>query len=289
MFCDDIDAPGDINVNGLAYEIADAVMFANFFVQGFSAFGTHVDASVAASDTNLDDIPLTISDFVYMARIVAGNVFPNPPTDPSPYPAYFRQSSQISGHVWVDTPDDLGAVSMVFSGEFTPVLEQDHMEMMYGWDSGFTRVLIYSLEEGNSIDEDGLLLSDAFNVELVFVRTATYYSQPVNSVIDQSTDVDEDQDNLPTSFALDQNYPNPFNPVTTIAYQVPQPAHVLIDIFNVSGQRVRTLVNRTQAAGNHMVDWDGKDNLGRAVSSGMYIYRMAAGEFTQSKKMVLLK
>jgi parallel beta-helix repeat protein len=94
---------------------------------------------------------------------------------------------------------------------------------------------------------------------------------------------------LPTTYGIAQNYPNPFNPTTTIAYQVPEVAHVTLEVYNVLGERVATLVDEQQTAGYYRVEWNGKDSDQRSVSSGVYYYRMSAGQFTSIKKMLLVK
>jgi hypothetical protein len=96
-------------------------------------------------------------------------------------------------------------------------------------------------------------------------------------------------ENVPATFSLSQNYPNPFNPVTTIAYSLPERSQVMLEIFNVLGQRVKTLVSAVQPAGRHSIVWDAKDEQGKDVASGIYFYRLEAGEFSESKKMVILK
>lgn len=93
----------------------------------------------------------------------------------------------------------------------------------------------------------------------------------------------------PSGFSLSQNYPNPFNPTTNLEFSLPKSAKVRIDILNVLGQRVRTLVDETMTPGRYVADWDGKDEAGNQVSSGVYFYRMEAGDFSDTKKMVLLK
>ncbi len=105
------------------------------------------------------------------------------------------------------------------------------------------------------------------------------------------TDVEEDEliEILPKTIELAQNYPNPFNPVTTIAYSLPERSAVSISVFNILGQEVRQLINKTQSAGNYKIEWDGRDDTGSSVSSGVYLYRIIAGEFRVSKKMLLLK
>lgn len=95
--------------------------------------------------------------------------------------------------------------------------------------------------------------------------------------------------NLPSEFAVTQNYPNPFNPITTIAFDVPVPSEVNIAVFNVLGQRVTTLVNGRKEAGEYTIDWNGTSDGGNRVASGIYFYRITAGDFVKTKKMMMLK
>ena len=94
---------------------------------------------------------------------------------------------------------------------------------------------------------------------------------------------------VPGVFALHQNYPNPFNPVTTIRYDVPEQAHVTMEIYNLLGQRVATLVNGIQEPGYHAILWNGTNMSGAAMSSGMYFYHIQAGDFRSVKKLILVK
>jgi len=100
---------------------------------------------------------------------------------------------------------------------------------------------------------------------------------------------DEGPSLLPSAFAVHQNYPNPFNPATTFCYALPTRSEVEVAIFNVLGRRVATLVRETQSAGEHTVIWNGTDDMRRAVASGVYFYRVRAGDDVQSRKMMLLK
>lgn len=105
-----------------------------------------------------------------------------------------------------------------------------------------------------------------------------------------TTDVEEHKlALLPSEFALGQNYPNPFNHNTIIKYSVPVPSQVKIRIYNVLGQKVRNLVNEPQQAGYKTIHWDGKNDRGVEVSSGVYFYQMQAGDFVKNMKMILLK
>ncbi|MGE5458718.1 MAG: multicopper oxidase domain-containing protein [Methanococcaceae archaeon] len=94
---------------------------------------------------------------------------------------------------------------------------------------------------------------------------------------------------VPETFALHQNYPNPFNPSTTIQFQLPQAGQVEIKIFDSLGREVTTLVNQVYEAGAHSVEWQGVNSFGAKMPSGVYIYAMKAGSFSETKKMVLMK
>ena len=99
----------------------------------------------------------------------------------------------------------------------------------------------------------------------------------------------EDEENMSASFSLKQNYPNPFNPETIIQYDLPRGHEVEIVVYNILGQKVRTLLEEYQRAGRHRVLWDGRDDKGKEVASGIYLYRIKTSEFSQTKKMVLLR
>ena len=94
---------------------------------------------------------------------------------------------------------------------------------------------------------------------------------------------------IPSKFVLYQNYPNPFNPATTIRFDLPKESHVEIAIYNVMGQKVATLTDKDFSAGSHQVLWDGKNDMGQAVSSGIYLCRIKAGEFKGLRKLVLVR
>jgi hypothetical protein len=92
-----------------------------------------------------------------------------------------------------------------------------------------------------------------------------------------------------TSFKLKQNYPNPFNPTTVINYEIPVSENVTMTIYNSLGQHIKTLVDEHRNAGHYQVTWNGRDKNNTAAPSGIYFYRIQAGSFIQSKKMILLK
>lgn len=94
---------------------------------------------------------------------------------------------------------------------------------------------------------------------------------------------------LPDGFELKQNHPNPFNPFTRISFTIPQSEHVQLQIFNVTGRKVKTLVDGELSAGEHTYEWDSTDDSGSKVASGVYFYRLTAGDATATKKMTLIK
>jgi hypothetical protein len=104
-----------------------------------------------------------------------------------------------------------------------------------------------------------------------------------------SIDSDRTTKGLPAEFSLSQNFPNPFNPETTINLALPVDAHVTLNIYNISGQLVRTLKRERLSAGYHVIKWDGKNNNDRRVGSGIYFFRIQAGAYAETKRMVLLK
>jgi len=121
------------------------------------------------------------------------------------------------------------------------------------------------------------------NVEAVVIE---------NRIIDVTTgisDLTTDDQRLPESFVLSQNYPNPFNPATTIEYTLPRHTHVRIDIINMLGQCVRSLVDDRLSAGSYAVVWDGTDASGKGVATGVYLYRFRTDDYTTCRKMVLLR
>ena len=101
--------------------------------------------------------------------------------------------------------------------------------------------------------------------------------------------VDIGDNKLPQEITLNQNFPNPFNPDTTITFSLPEDTSIILDIYNVSGQKVRTIVNSSVNHGIHSVVWNGKDDDGRNVSSGIYLYRLCAGKTAITRRMIMIR
>jgi hypothetical protein len=113
--------------------------------------------------------------------------------------------------------------------------------------------------------------------------TEIKYSDIVTSLEEEELTI------VPNEFVLYQNYPNPFNPSTTIQYELPAYTNVQLKIYDILGNELRTLVNESQQPGKKIYQWDGKDDSGRVVSSGVYFYQLRTKEFLQTKKLMLLK
>ena len=118
-------------------------------------------------------------------------------------------------------------------------------------------------------------------------------SNDVNDILPIASALGDPDVLLPVGFSLDQNYPNPFNPTTIIAFNLPVASVVTLEIFNVMGQRVRTMVgngrDRSLPPGTHNYIWNATDAAGNAVTSGIYFYRLSAGASTQTRKMMLVR
>ncbi len=115
------------------------------------------------------------------------------------------------------------------------------------------------------------------------VGDLTYY------YYDPPTNIKETKKTIPVDFVLEQNYPNPFNPETLIKYSLPKSSMVRLEIYDIVGRRVSTLVNSQQQSGQYSIKWKGRDDNGSAVSSGIYFYKITAGSFTGTMKMMLVK
>jgi len=110
-----------------------------------------------------------------------------------------------------------------------------------------------------------------------------YYLSSSNSSVDSS------QDHIISNFHLFQNYPNPFNSSTIISYEIVEEANATLKIYDILGREVRKLVNSSQKPGHYKINWDGRNNQGKEVASGIYFYELKAGNYKATRKLVLIK
>lgn len=283
---DSIDARGDINVNGLANEIADAVMFTNYFINGLSAFNGHVEASIAASDVNADGITLSVADLVYLVRVIQGDASPYPKVEPGSESIDIR-TQQIGQQMTIGytAENPVGAVLMrfEFSGNIgTPELGAgaSNMDLKYSVNGNELNVLVFNLEDEAIMAGENVLVNIPVtgDMKLTEVDAADFWG----NVLSYTAHI------LPSKFELAQNYPNPFNPATTINLALPIASDYSVAIYNIAGQLIRSYSGNS-TAGTVSIIWDGKDASGSQVASGMYFYKAQASAFSATKKMLLMK
>jgi len=294
----EIDARGDLNLNGLAYEIADAVLYSNYLIYGGSALDpVYYEAQIAASDVNGDGSPLTVADLVYLIRVLTGDAVPVPDGMGGPKIAAVVGkldvvSSQQGTSVTVkaSSDQDLGAGLFVFKYDNTEISEvsvsgrASDMDVEYQAENGELRVLVYNIGQEKVVAGSGNILNitttGGGSVELVSAEAASYMGGKLESNVTAKI--------VPTAYALYQNYPNPFNPSTSMAMDLPTAGRYSLSIYNIAGQVVKTYSGSAEA-GTLTITWDGSNNAGTKVASGVYFYRFETADFSAVRKMVLMK
>jgi hypothetical protein len=277
---------GDINLNGVPYEVGDVVLFVNHILDpiGFPFNAIQREAS----DINADGIPETIADLVLLINIVNGTVLP-PKIDPSNGNVIITMNESGGSHVVGSSGDvDLGAVLMKIShnsennikvkatGDFTIASHNN--------DNVIT-ILAY-LPEGGGVPagKSNLFELEDLGEEYEIMEIAVSDSRGnLIAAVSHSIAV------LPERFDLSQNYPNPFNATTKISFALPEPRETVLEIFNISGQKVGTLVDSYLEAGIYNITWNGTGDDGNTVASGVYLYKLHTDSQTISRKMTLLK
>ncbi len=276
---DEIDDRGDLNLNGIRNEIADAVVFTDYFIYGYSAFTVNIEGQKAASDVNADGIPLTVADLAYLIRIIIGDAAPMPklaPEDRFETELVLDGTAVSMGY----STHPVSVVYLVVEGRVDLTLHEDAypMQMRYSFDGVDTRAIIYGFDRDAYLTHGNMLqLSEAHKIKSVEV--GSIFGEQITARVSS----------LPEKFALSQNYPNPFNPSTVISFDLPRVTHVTLEVFNILGQKVTTLQDGILEPGTHVIRWDGHDVRGNEMASGIYFYRLRAGDFAESRKMMLLK
>jgi hypothetical protein len=274
----EIDLRGDLNLNNVANEIGDAVLYSNYFIYGPNVFQVNLQGQVAASDVNNDGKVLTVGDLVYLIRIITGDAFPFGKLSPYANSVDVNVINSVNGiAVNTNSSSDIGAALFVFDVNVgvEPVLVAENMDMLSHYENGELRVLVYNI---------GTNYIPAGNNELFIVNTDAVLTQA--DVIDYNgadLSVNAYIKALPKAYAVSQNYPNPFNPSTDIMLSLPEASNWSIDIYNVNGQMVKNFSGYANA-GVVTVTWDAT-----GMASGIYFYKTTIGDFTKVHKMVLMK
>ena len=238
--------------------------------------------ALTLSDSSYQDSGITgfrviaqnyFNDYSFMSEIVYGYSVDNLAPD-SPENFNFAFNENILQLTW----------DPVFNGDF------DHYEIDKSAD------ILFETDQYGSVITSGTSYIDLEYIEgeTVYYRISALdhagnrgaYSQTLT--VSSSLNVGN-FNNIPTKFKLHQNYPNPFNPTTKISYDLPNESLVTLLIYDLMGRKVRTLINSEQTVGFKNIQWNATDDNGQPVPAGMYIYTIQAGEFRQTRKMVLLK
>jgi hypothetical protein len=152
----------------------------------------------------------------------------------------------------------------------------------------------------NNISNYGFLIRDPLEDDTgdgpyVRFRSHRYVNEhpfelPYLEIVTDGTDVEEGDDGgIQHRFSLDQNFPNPFNNTTALQFELVKTGQVNLIIYNLRGERVKTLLDETKSAGTYRLEWDGTDQLGQSVSSGIYLYRLKMENFSETKRLLFLK
>jgi hypothetical protein len=284
---------GDININGIPYEIGDIITLTNFFM--FPGLYPLNAIQILNSDVNGDGHGATIADLVFMFNklmyIISGKLRPGHMAAKVEITAgkdfekqnfYYNSESDIGGLLLIlKSSGNIHSSPDLFSD-----MEENGMIVKSSVDGDLIRILIYS--------DDGTRMPSGYNKFLEIDNNIEFIINDIQlSSIDGNllkAEITGDQNNLlPEKFIIHQNYPNPFNPTTELAFSLPVSSNVKLTVYNVLGQEVKCLVDGVLTAGHHSVVWDGRDKNGKAVSSGVYFYRLSAEDYSTEKKMLLLK
>jgi hypothetical protein len=293
------DDRGDLNLNGVANEVGDAVLFSNYFIYGPSVWdAAWSDVQIFASDVNNDGLTLTIADLVYLIRILTGDEKPFPGDNQNPKVSPYANAVNVitdvrngSLTVRTDASVDLGGAVLVYRYSNLTVgeaeMNADGMVMKSRASNGELHIVVYPdvAARGSKIASG---LNDLLTIPVEGDGTIELVESQFSDANGALLSVQAAKVAPPTSYALHQNFPNPFNAGTVIPLALKNGGDWRITVYNVAGQVVKTFAG-TDEAGTINVRWDGRGDNGEAVASGMYFYRANAGDFTATKKMVLLK
>jgi hypothetical protein len=263
---------GDINLNHIAYDPADPVLLSRAIIFGEEVVFWELAEQICASDVNADGRGVMLADLIYLIRVIQNDAIPYPKLGPSSDVATLIVSDD---RISVECASAIGGLLFVFDGAVTPTLLNTEMELL----SHEGRVLVWS-RDGNSINAGVSEVLSVTGADLVSVTAVDRESRDLATTI--TTKV------APSAFALHNAYPNPFNPNTNLSFTLPNATAYRLNIYNVAGQLVRSY-DGMGTAGLNVVSWNGKDNAGNDVSSGVYFFKLSAGIYNATSKMVLMK
>lgn len=293
------DDRGDLNLNGIPNEIADAVLFSRFFIYGPSVWDpnpANMEVQVFASDVNNDGIELTVADLIYLIRIITGDAQPFDDENVNPKVAPYANSVSVITDtkggaltVTTNTSVELGGAVMVYRYSDLTIGEPitvDGMTVKARASNGELRVLVSpDVATGGKVSAGtNAFLTIPVEGEGTIELVESQFADANGALLE----VNAAAKLVPTSYALHQNFPNPFNAGTVIPVTLKDASDWTLTVYNVAGQVVKTFEGRNEA-GTHNIRWDGRTNDGVEASSGMYFYQFNAADYSMTRKMVILK
>ncbi|HXF48732.1 MAG TPA: T9SS type A sorting domain-containing protein [Verrucomicrobiae bacterium] len=289
---------GDLNLNGISFEVADFELFKNYFPYGDLVF--YPDSvlkrlQILNSDVNGDGLVLDISDLVTMARILTGDANPLPRGEPKPVNVSFTKEGP-NLIVTTNSFYDLGGLFLrlhLAGTTGTPVKLDSAVSLEIKENSvgGEMRILLVASQKDARIPPGTRRVLSIPCDSLptpVEVSACDYYGIALPTFTTLPANVEIGQQPAPTSFGLSQNFPNPFNPSTSFSLTLPKAGRYSVRIYNLTGQVVNELEGEA-TAGRQILTWDGTDQNGKPVSSGIYFYKAEAAGYSETKKMILIR
>lgn len=282
---------GNVNNTGIV-DLSDLSVLVSYLTGG-----SYVLPCPEAANVNATGI-VDLSDLSGLVSFLTGGLIGLPPCSSPvvPAPAINAGSeatlrSEYDGRnttMFLASESPIRAVQMELAAE-TPVrplnLLSGSMDMFQGPIGHQATVILIDTKGKSVLKGEVALLRVPGKVEII---KGTLANSDHITIMPRISNVIQDL-SLPSTLSLGQNYPNPFNPTTQFEFALPKGSDVKVAVYNVTGQEVRILLDGYAQAGRHTLTWDSKDNAGNPVSSGMYLYRITAGEFSMTKKMMLLK
>ena len=308
---------GDANGNG-SIGVEDIIFLCNYLFVGGEA-----PCPWRAGDATCDGT-INIADVVYLCSYLFGGGDP-----PYCYRCKSERINHVDGfqplnkrtnlgRVGFTSPAPLldGVIELSITGEFDIEIsaidleigyDPDKIELLnpeladmtkglqiyYGFRDGLLKIGIIDIYGEHSISPgEGALITlrlKGTDISSLKISKAILVDQNTNAFLANVVEKFETATSLPDQYSLHQNFPNPFNPETQISYDLPKDSWVKLSIYNIRGQKVRTLVDGVEAAGHKTVIWDGTNEEGDQGASGVYFYRLEAEEFTATKKMVMVR
>jgi hypothetical protein len=262
---------GDINLNGIAYEIGDAILFVQYLMNGTSVL-VDVELQTSNSDINEDGVFWSVADLVMLLNIINDGGKASVPGGPAVV--------ELSGSaVELTAEDEVGAAYFIlrYEGEIgAPELAVDGMDLEWTANDGLLKVLVYSMES-NAIPSGSHTLFTVAGAERLEVKKVEV-ANAGGALFDIRIATP------PKAFALYQSKPNPVRSAAEIAYALPTGSKVTLRVYDAAGMLVETLVNDWKEAGVHTATWDAE-----GIANGVYFYKLEAGKMNATRKLILMR